>query len=97
MWVNMARLKHSSLVLFLAALRAFPTRLSFLRVIPVLYPFLATARARRILTALVAVALATAGFTRYAFLFAGEAMACAASPNSKHHHMYLYQNVIHII
>ena len=82
------RLLTASLLSFFAALRAFPTRLSFLRVHEMLHPFLATARARRILTALVAVALSTAGFHRYAFRSASEAMALAADPNSEHHYQY---------
>ena len=91
------RLLTASLLSFVAALRAFPTRLFLLRVIPIFHPFLATTNARWILTALVAVPLSTAGFPRYAFRTAGEAMALAASPNSKHYHVYLYQNAINII
>ena len=67
---------------FFAALRAFPIRLSFLSVVTVLHPFLATARARRILTAFVAVAFITVDSARDAFRSAGQAMALFASPDS---------------
>ena len=75
------KLLTASLFSFLAALRAFPTRLLLLRVLSVLHPFLATANARRILTALVAVAFITVDSSRYAFRSAGEAMALFASPD----------------
>ena len=90
-------LLNVSLLAFVAALRAFPVRFLLRCVLPVPESFLATANARRILTALVAVAFITVDSFRYAFSVAGEAMALSASPNSKHYHMYLYQNVINII
>ena len=83
------KLLTALLLAFLAALRAFPTRLFLLRVLTVLDPFLATVNARWILTALVAVPLSTAGFPRYAFRTAGEAMALAAGPDSKHQYQHL--------
>ena len=88
---------HTPLLLLLEALLASPTRLSLLCVVPVPHPFFATVSARWILTDLVAVALPTADFATYAFGSAGEAIALSASPNSKHYHMHVYQNVIHII
>ena len=77
------------------ALRASPTRLSLLCVIPVPHPFLATVSARWILTDLVAVAFITVDSPRYAFRSAGEAMALSASPNSKHHYQHRYRHHYH--
>ena len=93
------RLLIASLLSFVVALRAFPTRLLLLRVLSVLHPFLSTARARWILTALVAVPLSTAHFPRDAFGFAGEAMALIASPDQKHHyhHLYCHHHCISIV
>ena len=68
-------------------------RLLLLSVCTTPYPFLATANARRILTAFIAVAFITVFSRRDAFLSAGEAMALSASPDSKHYHMYQYQNL----
>ena len=89
-------LRSALLLPFDAALSASPFRFILFGFWSVLGSFLATATARRILTALVAVALTTAGFTRYAFRSAREAMALSASPDSKHYHMYLYQNLINM-
>ena len=72
-------------------------RLLLLSVCTTPYPFLATANARRILTAFVAVAFITVDSARDAFGSAGEAMALSASPNSEHYHMSLYQNVINLL
>ena len=88
---------HTPPLLLLDALWASPTRPLLLCVGTIPDPFFATVTARWILTELVAVALPTADFATYAFGSAGEAIALSASPNSKHYHMHVYQNVIHII